>query len=191
MSLRIFVPRDSGALSVGADEVARTIALEAAQRGIEIDLVRNGSRGLYWLEPLVEVETHAGRVAYGPVTPEDVASLFKAGFLEGAEHPLCQGLTETIPYLARQNRLTFARVGVTDPLSLADYAEHGGLDGLKRAIALSGAEIVQEVTDSGLRGRGGAAFPAGIKWKTVLGLQAAQKYVVCNADEGDSGTYSD
>lgn len=188
---RVFVPRDSAAISVGADHVAAAITQEALQRGLTIELVRNGSRGMLWLETMVEVETSLGRVAYGPVNPEDVPGLFDADFLSGASHPLSQGLTEEIPYLAKQERLTFARVGITDPLSLNDYLAHDGYKGLKNTLAMSAADVVQQVTDSGLRGRGGAAFPTGIKWKTVLGAQSAQKYIVCNADEGDSGTFAD
>jgi formate dehydrogenase iron-sulfur subunit len=190
-AVRIYVPRDAAALAVGADAVADTLQAECARRGLAVDIVRNGSRGLFWLEPLVEVVTPAGRVAYGPVAPEDVAGLLDAGLLSGGAHALGHGLTEQIPYLAKQERLTFARMGVTDPLSLADYEAHEGWAGLKRAAAMDGAAIVQTVLDAGLRGRGGAAFPAGIKWRTVLGAAAEQKYVVCNADEGDSGTFSD
>jgi formate dehydrogenase iron-sulfur subunit len=188
---RIYVPRDAAARSVGADETARAILMEAKRRGIDIELVRNGSRGLLWLEPLVEVSTAAGRVAYGPVQPKDVESLFEAGFLGGKPHALGLGLTEEIPYFKNQERLTFARVGVTDPRSIQDYIDHGGYRGLTAALAMEPAAIVAAVTASGLRGRGGAAFPAGIKWKTVLGASATQKYIVCNADEGDSGTFSD
>jgi formate dehydrogenase iron-sulfur subunit len=191
MTVRVYVPGDSAALSVGADEVAAAILDEAQRRGVAVDLVRNGSRGLFWLEPMVEVETAGGRVAYGPVTPGDVLSLFQAGFLEGGAHVLTQGPTEEIPYLKQQERLTFARCGITDPLSLEDYQAHGGFAGLKQALSVEPAAIVEQVTRSGLRGRGGAGFPAGIKWKTVLGVEAAQKYIVCNADEGDSGTYAD
>jgi formate dehydrogenase iron-sulfur subunit len=189
---RVFVPRDAGAIAVGAESVAVAIVREAAVRGEQVELVRNGSRGMYWLEPLVEIETAAGRIAYGPVTAADVPGLFDAHCLTGGAHALNLGPTEAIPYLARQERLTFARVGVTDPVSLEDYEAHEGYRGLRNALAMSGAEIVEAVTKSGLRGRGGAAFPTGIKWKTVLGTPAAQqKYVVCNADEGDSGTFSD
>jgi len=191
MTPTVYVPRDSAALALGADRVARAIADEAVARGLDVHLVRNGSRGLFWLEPMVEVGTPEGRVAYGPVTPRDVKSLFDAGFLDGGRHALGQGLTEQIPYLKNQERLTFARMGITDPLSIADYEAHEGFAGLRQALAMQPAEIVQQVLDAGLRGRGGAAFPAGIKWKTVLGMNAAQKYVVCNADEGDSGTFSD
>ncbi len=187
----IYVPRDSAALAAGADRVARRIVEQAAVRGVDVQLVRNGSRGLFWLEPMVEVATPAGRIAYGPVSVDDVASLFDAGFLGGGAHALHLGLTEQIPYLKKQERLTFARMGVTDPLSLADYEAHEGYAGLRAALALAPEAVVQQVLDSGLRGRGGAAFPAGIKWKTVLGTKAAQKYIVCNADEGDSGTFSD
>ncbi|MBP6670644.1 MAG: NADH-quinone oxidoreductase subunit NuoF [Gemmatimonadales bacterium] len=176
---------------MGAEAVARAIATEAAVRNQAVTLVRNGSRGLYWLEPMVEVETAAGRVAYGPVTPAEVPGLFQAGFLTGGAHPLAHGPTEQIPYLARQERLTTARVGITDPVSIADYERHGGFRGLRNALTLAPAAIVEQVTQSGLRGRGGAAFPTGIKWKTVLGTTADQKYIVCNADEGDSGTFSD
>ena len=187
----VYVPCDSAALAVGADAVAQCIAQEAAARGLDVHIVRNGSRGLFWLEPLVEVATPAGRVAYGPVAPSDVPGLFDAGLVTGGAHPLCHGPTGAIPYLARQQRLTFARMGMTDPRSLADYQAYGGFDGLRNAIAMPPEAIVQTLIESGLRGRGGAAFPAGIKWKTVAGAQAVQKYIVCNADEGDSGTFSD
>jgi len=190
-AVRIYVPRDSAACGVGADATAAAIMRAADLRQIDIELVRNGSRGLLWLEPLVEVATAAGRVAYGPVSAEDVASLFDAGFIEGRPHALAHGLTEEIPYFKNQERLTFARVGITDPRSIDDYIGHGGYRGLKAALAMEPEAIVASVTASGLRGRGGAAFPAGIKWKTVLGAVASQKYIVCNADEGDSGTYSD
>ncbi len=191
MSTRVYVPGDSAALSVGADEVAGAIARAAAKLGLDIEIVRNGSRGLFWLEPLVEVATPAGRIAYGPVSVEAVASLFDAGFLTGGAHSLLQGPTGEIPYLRNQERVTFARCGVGDPLSLADYEAQGGFKGLKRALGMEPAAIVEEVTQSGLRGRGGAGFPTGIKWKTVLGETSPVKYIVCNADEGDSGTYAD
>jgi formate dehydrogenase iron-sulfur subunit len=187
----IYVPRDSAALAVGAERVAKRIAEEAAARGVSVQIVRNGSRGLLWLEPMVEVVTASGRVAYGSVTTDDVAGLFDADFLSGATHRLHLGLTDEIPYLKNQERLTFARMGIIDPLSIADYEAHGGYAGLRRALSITPAEVVQQVLDSGLRGRGGAAFPAGIKWKTVLATEAPQKYIVCNADEGDSGTFSD
>lgn len=189
--VKVYVPRDSTALSLGADRTAKAIQAEAAKRGVQIELIRNGSRGMFYIEPMVEVATDKGRVAYAPVQPSDVASLFDAGFLSGGNHPLSLGLTEEIPYFKKQQRLTFARVGITDPVSLDDYIAHDGYKGLKNALKMTGAEIVKAVTDSGLRGRGGAAFPTGIKWNTVLGCQSDQKYVVCNADEGDSGTYSD
>lgn len=191
MMIKIYIPRDSSALSMGAEKVALAIGDEAKRRGLEVHIIRNGSRGLYWLETMVEVSTASGRVAYGPVKVRDVPSLFDADFLHGKAHALNLGLTEELPWLKKQQRLTFARVGITDPISLADYIAHDGYKGLKHALKLSASEIVKVVTDSGLRGRGGAAFPTGIKWNTVLGCQSEQKYIVCNADEGDSGTYSD
>jgi formate dehydrogenase iron-sulfur subunit len=193
-SLKIFVPLDAAARGVGADETAREIAAEAKRRQLDIELVRNGSRGLLWLEPLVEVEVDGRRYAYGPVAAEDVAGLFAAGFTLGGAaqpHPRAHGPTEEIPYLKQQQRLTFARVGITDPRSISDYLAHEGYRGLKSALKQKPEDIVASVSASGLRGRGGAAFPAGIKWKTVLGAPGPQKYVVCNADEGDSGTFSD
>jgi formate dehydrogenase iron-sulfur subunit len=191
MTATIYVPCDSAARSVGAEEVAQAIARTAAARGDRVDIVRNGSRGMFWLEPLVEVVTPNGRVAYGPVAAEDVSSLFEAGFLTGSAHRLCLGPTNEIAYLKKQERLTFARVGVNDPLDLAQYEAHGGLRGLRAALGSPARDIVEEVVQSGLRGRGGAAFPCGIKWRTVLGAAALPKYVACNADEGDSGTFSD
>jgi formate dehydrogenase iron-sulfur subunit len=191
MSVTVYVPCDSAALCLGADRVAAKIVEEAKKRDTAITLIRNGSRGLFWLEPLVEITTDEGRIAYGPVQVSDVAGLFDANFLTGGTHPLALGLTEDIPYLKKQQRLTFARSGITDPVSLDDYLAHDGYRGLKNAIGMTGADIVKHVTDSGLRGRGGAAFPTGIKWNTVLNTASEQKYVICNADEGDSGTYSD
>jgi len=190
-STKVFVPVDTTARSLGADDVAAAIAGEAKRRGAAVEIVRNGSRVLYWLEPLVEVVVDGTRVAYGPVAAADVPGLFDAKFLTGGKHARSLGPTEKIDYLAKQTRLTFARVGIVDPLSLEDYRAHGGYRGLANALKMTGEEIVATVTDSGLRGRGGAAFPTGIKWKTVLGVAADQKYVVCNADEGDSGTFAD
>jgi formate dehydrogenase iron-sulfur subunit len=187
----VYVPRDSAATSVGADEVADALVRAAARQMRSIQLVRNGSRGILWLEPLVEVATPNGRVGYGPVNPADVDALVTAGMFDGADHPSRVGVVEEIPWLATQDRVTFARVGVTDPTSPEDYVRHGGLVGLVRALEVSPAEVVAEVTDSGLRGRGGAGFPAGIKWKTVLGCADELKFVCCNADEGDSGTFAD
>ena len=189
--VKIFVPRDATALALGAEATARAIVDEAKQRGIEIELVRNGSRGMFWLEPLVEVATPAGRIAYGPVKAADVAALFDANFVQGEAHALRVGAVGDQPWFRNQQRLCFARVGVTDPLSVDDYVAHGGHAGLRNALSMSGVDIVKAVTDSGLRGRGGAAFPTGIKWNTVLGAAGTQKYIVCNADEGDSGTFSD
>ena len=191
MTVTIFVPRDAAAVALGADKVAAAIATEIANRGLDARIVRNGSRGMFWLEPLVEVRTERGRIAYGPVKASDVGGLFDAGFLTGGDHPLCLGLTKEIPFLRQQTRLTFARCGVTDPLSIDDYRHYQGLKGLERALTMSAPEIIQAVTDSGLRGRGGAGFPTGIKWKTVADAAGPQKYIVCNADEGDSGTFAD
>jgi formate dehydrogenase iron-sulfur subunit len=189
--IRVFVPSDTAARSLGADQVAGLIAAESETRGVGIELIRNGSRGLYWLEPMVEVEVDGVRLAYGPIEPGDVPGLFEAGFLNGEPHAKALGPTEELAYLKAQSRLTMARVGIVDPLSLEDYRAHGGYRGLANAVQLSGPDIVAAVTESGLRGRGGAAFPTGIKWKTVLEAEGAQKYVVCNADEGDSGTFAD
>ena len=189
--IRIFVPRDSAARSIGSDEVAAAIEAGLRDRGIDAEIVRNGSRGMLWLEPLVEVETAVGRVGYGPVALRDVAGLLDAGLAEGADHALSLGLVDQIDWLASQQRVTFARVGIIDPLDLDDYRAHGGLRGLTRAIEIPQQEVVADVLASGLRGRGGAGFPAGIKWRTVLEAEGDQKYICCNADEGDSGTFAD
>jgi formate dehydrogenase iron-sulfur subunit len=190
MTIRIFVPHDAGAVAVGADEIALALEQAAAQRNTAIEIVRTGSRGLYWLEPMVEVATPQGRVAFGPVTEGDVASVFDAMTADGP-HALRLGITDEIPWLKRQTRLTFARCGVVDPRSVEDYRAHDGYKGFAHALTLSSEAILADVTASGLRGRGGAGFPTGIKWKTVAETAAEQKYIVCNADEGDSGTFAD
>ena len=181
---RVFVPRDAAALALGADDVAAALVPHAT-------VVRNGSRGMAWLEPLVEVETADGRIAYGPVSAADVPGLLAAGLLSGGAHALRLGRTDDIPFLKRQTRLTFARCGITDPLSLADYEAHGGLQALAKARALGPAGTIAAITQSGLRGRGGAGFPTGIKWKTTADAAGDRKFIVCNADEGDSGTFAD
>ncbi len=185
--MKIYLPLDSAAVALGADEIAHAIEKHAHAKGVAVTLVRNGSRGMVWLEPMVEVESPKGRLAFGPMTLSDVPALF--GDLSA--HPKALGLTEDLPWLKAQTRLTFARVGVIDPLSLDDYKAQGGLSGLTRALTMDKAAIVAEVTASGLRGRGGAGFPTGIKWKTVSEAVADRKYIVCNADEGDSATFAD
>jgi formate dehydrogenase iron-sulfur subunit len=189
--ITVTVPRDAGALSLGADSVARAITEGARTRAQEACVVRTGSRGAYWLEPLVEVTTAAGRIAYGPVTAADVPQLLDAGLLDGAAHPLRLGDVAAHPWFVGQQRLTSARLGIVDPTSLDDYVANGGYAGLAAALGLSSQEIVRTVADSGLRGRGGAAFPTGIKWQTVLDQAAGEKFIACNADEGDSGTFAD
>ncbi|MEO6378341.1 MAG: hypothetical protein ABIO37_09980, partial [Caulobacteraceae bacterium] len=191
MSVRVYVPGDAAAVAVGADEVAGALANEAAKAGVTIELIRNGSRGMFELETLVEVETAEGRIGYGPVYPEDVPAMVAGGLFQGGPHAKRVGRPEELPFLKRQTRLTFARCGIIDPRSLADYRAHGGYAGLTRAFALGSAGILDEVAKSGLRGRGGAGFPTGIKWKTVADTAGLQKYIVCNADEGDSGTFAD
>ncbi|MGA3302691.1 MAG: NADH-quinone oxidoreductase subunit NuoF [Methylovirgula sp.] len=188
---KVYVPRDVVALALGADRLVKKIKELASARGEAVTIVRNGSRGMFFLEPMIEVETAQGRIAYGPVTAADLPSLFDAGFLKGGAHKLRIGKPEDHPYLAKQTRLTFARCGITDPVSIEDYEAHDGWKGLKRAIEIGSAAIITEVTQSGLRGRGGAGFPTGIKWKTVADCAGDRKYVVCNADEGDSGTFAD
>ncbi|MGB6769124.1 MAG: formate dehydrogenase, partial [Methyloceanibacter sp.] len=191
MSARVFISRDSGALCVGADEVARALFKAAETRGLDVTIVRTGSRGMYWLEPTIEVERPEGHIGYGPVKPGDIDSLLDAGMLEGGKHRLSLGLVEDIPFFKEQTRLTFARVGIIDPRSLEDYKAHGGYKGLDKALGVGPEAIVEEVVNSGLRGRGGAGFPTGIKWRTVAQTPPQQKYIVCNADEGDSGTFAD
>ncbi len=183
---RIFIPNDSGALAAGAESVARALQGAAAKRGTALEIIRTGSRGLYWLEPLVEVETPQGRVGYGRLNAGDAA-----GLLDGECDAKCIGIVDQHPWLKRQTRVTFAHCGIVNPLSLKDYDEHGGWLGLRRAREIGPAATIEAVTASGLRGRGGAGFPAGVKWKTAADAAADRKYIVCNADEGDSGTYAD
>ena len=191
MTARIFIPSDAAAVALGADEVAAAMVQEAVARGVELNITRTGSYGLTWLEPLVEVETSIGRVAYGPVKPSDVAGLFDGKFFKGGAHALSVGRIDDHPFMKSQIRHTFSRCGRIDPLSLADYRAAGGLRGLAQAIKQGADAVLAAVTQSGLRGRGGAGFPTGIKWKTVKDAKAELKYIVCNADEGDSGTFSD
>ncbi|MDO5633016.1 MAG: NADH-ubiquinone oxidoreductase-F iron-sulfur binding region domain-containing protein [Paracoccus sp. (in: a-proteobacteria)] len=181
--MKIYVPIDAAARALGADEVARAIVAQAERRGETVQIIRNGSRGMVWLEPLVEVERNGIRHGFGPMTPDAVAQLWDGG-------DLALGPVDELRWMRLQTRLTFARVGIIDPLDYDDYAAHGGLVGLRAALA-DPAAITQIITDSGLRGRGGAGFPTGIKWATVAKAPGPQKYIVCNADEGDSGTFAD
>jgi formate dehydrogenase iron-sulfur subunit len=190
-AIKVYVPRETAAISVGANEVALEIERHAKEAGESIQIVRNGSWGASWLEPMIEVEAGDSRVAYGNVTTNDVAGLFEAGFLEGGDHPRRLGPTHEIPYLAKQDRWSFLRCGLIDPLSVENFQEHKGFTGLKKALASGPESVLEAVLKSGLRGRGGAAFPTGIKWRTVADAEADQKYITCNGDEGDSGTFSD
>ena len=190
-STKIYVPRETAAVSMGADEVALAIAQAANSAGANIELIRNGSWGASWLEPLVEVEVDGVRIAYGNVSTDDVASLFEAGLLTGGEHERRLGPVNEIPYLINQDRWTFWRCGLINPLSLEDFELHQGFTALSKAFAEGPESVLQTVADSGLRGRGGAGFPTGIKWRTVANAEGDQKYIACNADEGDSGTFSD
>jgi len=191
MSARIFISRDSGALCVGADALATKFRKAFEQRSLDVEIVRTGSRGMYWLEPLVEVATGQGRVGYGPVQAADIDALLDAGMLEGKMHGLCIGEVDEYPWLKSQTRLTFKNCGIVDPRSFEDYRAHGGYQGLAKALAVGPEVTIEEVVASGLRGRGGAGFPTGIKWRTVAQTPPQQKYIVCNADEGDSGTFAD
>ena len=188
---KIYIPRETSAVSVGADEVAIEIAREAKRTGARIELIRNGSWGATWLEPLVEVEVGGTRIAYGNVSASDVPGLFAAGLVDGGEHDRRLGPINEVPYLINQDRWTFWRCGLIDPLSLEDFRLHQGFKALEKAFVDGAAAVIDAVTASGLRGRGGAGFPTGIKWRTVADTDADQKYIACNADEGDSGTFSD
>ena len=185
--MKIFVPADAAAVAVGADDVAA--ALARAMPG-DTTIVRTGSRGLFWLEPLIEIERDGQRIGFGPIAADEVPGL--VGALAGSgDHPAALGPVDQLAFLRSQTRLSFARCGIIDPLSIEDYERHGGLAGLRRALAIGPTATIEQVRDSGLRGRGGAGFPTGIKWQTVAAAAGPTKYIVCNADEGDSGTFAD
>ncbi|MEI9891401.1 MAG: hypothetical protein WDN45_13475 [Caulobacteraceae bacterium] len=193
--VKVYIPNDMCSVALGADEVAGALAIEAAKRSLPIEIVRNGSRGLFTIEPLVEVQTAEGRIGYGPVYPEDVRP-WSPPACSTAPPRQAHRQAEEHPFFKGQTRLTFVRNGITDPLDFDDYVAHGGMKGLAKAIEIGPKAIVEEVFQSGLRGRGGAGFPTGIKWKTVneyvpAGNWNGQKYIVCNADEGDSATFAD
>ncbi len=191
MITRYFMPADTTAGAVGADRLARQVAEHMAGQGQAAELVRNGSRGAFWLEPLLEIERNGERVGFGPLTQSELGDILELEPDNWAKHPRYLGPVEALPWFAAQQRVTFARSGLGDPLCLEHYLSRHGFDGLEHAVHLPPEDIVDEITRSGLRGRGGAAFPAGIKLQTVLQAEADQKYIVCNADEGDSGTFAD
>ena len=191
MSLRVYISRDTTAVAVGAERVVQRFEVEATQAELSYELVRNGSRGAFGLEPLLEVDSVRGRVGFAAVMPEDIPEVIRC-VKEGVfDHPKYVGLITEIPWLSNQTRVTFKRCGEGAPTDLKNYQRLGGYEGLKNALGLSSQAIVDEIKASGLRGRGGAAFPTGIKWQTVLDTDSDQKYIVCNADEGDSGTFAD
>lgn len=191
MPVKVYIARETSALSVGAQDIARQLPGLMQQAGLEVEIVRHGSRGMTWLEPLIEVDTEQGRVAYGPVTQQVLSELVAAEFYLGKPHALGHGLTERLSFFSVQQRITFRRCGLVTAGSVEDYRAQDGFKGLEQALLMSPQQIIDEINASGLRGRGGAGFPTGIKWQTVADTEAEQKYIVCNADEGDSGTYSD
>lgn len=172
--MKIRVSDDALAIACGADAVADAFARAGAA------VERVSSWGMHWLEPLVDIDG----LGYANVTADQVVAIL-AGEVESI------GLIAEHPFLTRQTRLTFARAGKTRPTSLDDYYASEGWLGLAKARAIGAEATVEEVLASGLRGRGGAGFPAGIKWKTVASAPADTKYIVCNADEGDSATFAD
>ncbi len=190
-STKIYVPREAAAVSLGADEVAERIAAAADKSKTDVQIVRNGSWGITWLEPMIEVSINGQRIAYGSVAPDDVDGLVAAGLFDGGDHGLKLGPTADIDWLKNQDRWTFRRCGLIDPLSIDDYQANGGFVGLTKALDKGATHVLDQVKASGLRGRGGAGFPTGIKWQTVADAAGEQKYIACNADEGDSGTFSD
>jgi len=190
-AIKVYVPRETAAVSLGADEVATRIAAAAKKNKADVEIIRNGSWGITWLEPMVEVSIDGQRIAYGPVDPDSVDGLVAAGFLEGGDHELKLGPTVEIDWLKNQDRWTFRRCGLIDPLSVDGYQANGGFAGLRKAFEAGAEHVLEQLKASGLRGRGGAGFPTGIKWQTVADAAGEQKYIACNADEGDSGTYSD
>jgi formate dehydrogenase iron-sulfur subunit len=190
-AIKVYVPRETAAISLGADEVATRIAAVAKKNKVNVEIIRNGSWGVTWLEPMVEVSIDGQRIAYGPVDPDSVDDLVAAGFLEGGDHELKLGPTVEIDWLKNQDRWTFRRCGLIDPLSFDEYQASGGFAGLRKAFEAGANHVLEQLKASGLRGRGGAGFPTGIKWQTVADAAGEQKYIACNADEGDSGTYSD
>lgn len=187
--MKVFISADSSALSIGAGAVADALGKRAG--GSALDIVRTGSRGLFWLEPMIECERDGQRVAFGPLVPDDVPGVLEAASVGNWDHPRYLGPVEALLEAQGQRRINFKRCGVVDPASWEDYVAHGGLEGLRKALAMEPSAIVDAVTASGLRGRGGAGFPTGVKWRTTLQTRADAKYIVCNADEGDSGTFAD
>ncbi len=174
---RLYLSNDTAARAVGAERLAQAWAARP-----EIDLVRTSSRGAWFLEPLVERDGPDGRLAWPRATIDSLSDIL-AGV---GGQPI-----DRLLFLAEQQRVTFANFGVTRPLSLDDFRARGGLAGLERAARLSPDEIVEELKVSGLRGRGGAAFPVWQKWRVAAQQPGARKFVVVNADEGDAGTYCD
>ena len=172
--MKVRISDDAVAIACGADAVAAAFAVAGAS------VERVSSWGMHWLEPLVDIDG----IGFGLVTPDQVSSI-----LAGDAPSI--GRIEELPFIAKQTRLTFARAGKTRPTSIDDYYASGGWLGLAKARELGPEATIEVVLASGLRGRGGAGFPCGLKWKTVASAVAEQKYIVCNADEGDSGTFAD
>ena len=189
--MRIHVPEETTAIALGADSVADAIRQRIDAGELDATLVRTGSRGAFFLEPLLELDDGNGRIGIANATPEDVAQLFAPGAPPPEHHPRCIGQVDAHPWFTGQVRLTFARAGRIAPLDHAAWRNQGGGAGLARALALGTDAAIDEVRISGLRGRGGAAFPAHIKWRTVADCAETTRYIVCNADEGDSGTFAD
>lgn len=186
--MKFFVAKDSSAVSIGAEQTADALRRAAP----DAEIVRTGSRGLYWLEPLVEVELNDRRVGFGPIEANEAQEVVEALNNDQFEsHPRFVGRIDRLLREQGQQRLTFARCGVIAPTDYDAFVNHGGSAGLRTALTQLGQKTIDAVKESGLRGRGGAGFPAGIKWQTVHDTPGAEKFVVCNADEGDSGTYAD
>jgi NADH-quinone oxidoreductase subunit F len=180
-------------LAAGAAQVGAALAPALAPYGLVVK--PTGCVGMCHAEPLVEIVDQRGEGwVYGKVTPERARRIVESHVAEGkpvTEWLVRGGEATAGNYLERQQRIVLRNCGVIDPDSIEDYVAAGGYQGLAKALQLKPEEVVDQVTKSGLRGRGGAGFSTGLKWHLTRIVPGDAKYVVCNADEGDPGAFMD
>ncbi|MBO5781281.1 MAG: NADH-quinone oxidoreductase subunit NuoF [Opitutales bacterium] len=203
---RIMVGAATCGLASGAGAVIEEFKKQLEKAGLngKVDLVETGCIGLCYAEPLVEIRSaNSPSVLYSKVSPKDVEKLVNSHLIGG--EPVKEkavGVMDDKPFkdiapfkehpmVALQKRIVLRNCGVIDPTSFSHYLARGGYKGLERSLSMTQDEVIEEMKLSGLRGRGGAGFPTGVKWSFAKASQNDVKYVICNADEGDPGAFMD
>ncbi len=194
MKPKISVGYASCGIAAGASEVDKALRDAVSTTSMDVEVRRVGCVGMCHNEPIVEVHMEEGVYVYGDVSPDDAESIVRSHLGEGVplEEKLIVSPEKDYDYFSSQKKIVLRNSGVIDPENIQEYIDSGGYDALKKVLdEMSPQDVIDEIKDSNLRGRGGAGFPTGLKWQFAADANADKKYIICNADEGDPGAFMD